>query len=180
MKNAFLPQLNVYFWLMMLPLIPRWVLLLCDIEFRTTLATIYQPSRLSHSTDNLYISPHQRLMNYGTEPMTILKQSNSPTIKPTPRTQQTAMAHDSIISRKRYSKSVITQLKQTDCLLNASDSWAVRSPPGVAGSYSAVERWGADGDGGLCPHPPTEKTCCIQILSMLSLKINELRGLICK
>lgn len=39
-----------------------------------------------------------------------------------PQDIATAMAHDSIISRKRYSKSVITQLKQTDCLLNASDS----------------------------------------------------------
>lgn len=43
-EECILPELNVYFWLMMLPLILRWLLLLCDIKFRATLAPIYHPS----------------------------------------------------------------------------------------------------------------------------------------
>lgn len=43
-EECILPELNVYFWLMMLPLILRWLLLLSDIKFRATLATIYHPS----------------------------------------------------------------------------------------------------------------------------------------
>ena len=91
-EERILPELDVYFWLMMPPLTDemRWSSLLGDFKFRGSPATIiYHPSispSLSDSTHNLYISPHEHLINYGTEPMTILKQSHSPTIKPAPRT----------------------------------------------------------------------------------------------
>lgn len=90
-EERILPELDVYFWLMMPPLTDemRWSPLLGDIKFRVSPATIYHPSispSLSDSTHNLYVSPHERLINYSTEPMTIPKQSHSPTIKPAPRT----------------------------------------------------------------------------------------------
>lgn len=62
-----------------------------------------------------FFSPHSHLINGNTETKSF------PNNQTGPQDIATAVAHDSIISRKRYSKSVISQLKQTYCILNASD-----------------------------------------------------------
>lgn len=55
-----------------------------------------------------------------------------------PRDLATAISNDSIIKRKGYSRSVITQLT-TDCLPNLSDSWAAMIPFGVSRGFSIVK-----------------------------------------
>lgn len=155
MEQCILAELNVCFWLMMSPLIPRWSSSL--VSHLSTINTAW----LLHPAPNLHVSSHQRPMNYGTKPYDNTETKSFPNNQTGPQDITTPTAHDSIISRKRCSKSVITQLWQTDCLLNASDSWAVRSPLGVAASHFAVKcRAAADGGRADEPHSNSVRVSC--------------------
>lgn len=101
-EECILPQLNVYFWLMMLPLILRWSLLLSDIKFRATEATIPHQYTLTFKCNTWFVhffplAPdklwHKAYDNTETK--------SFPNNQTGPQDIATAVAHDSIISRKK-------------------------------------------------------------------------------